>query len=78
LLKVLADIYRSCSTEKNIELKSYAYYEPDILQIEDIYTPTEIKTIKKNGEKREVGQYNLEYHLKKNISRDAENYKFTS
>lgn len=51
-------------SEKNIELKTYTYYEPDILQIENIYTPTEIKTSKKNGEKREVGQYNLEYHLK--------------
>jgi len=49
--------------EKNIELKTYTYYEPDILQIENIYSPAEIKTSKKNGEKRGVGEYNLEYHL---------------
>lgn len=49
--------------EKNIELKTYTYYEPDILQIENIYSPVEIKTSKKNGEKREAGEYNLEYHL---------------
>jgi len=49
--------------EKNIELKTYTYYEPDILQIENIYSPAEIKVGKKNGEKRETGEYNLEYHL---------------
>ena len=49
--------------EKNIELKTYTYYEPDILQIENIYSPAGIKTSKKNGEKRETGEYNLEYHL---------------
>ncbi|MBZ1345183.1 MAG: hypothetical protein KY055_00870 [Candidatus Nealsonbacteria bacterium] len=49
--------------EKNIELKTYTYYEPDILQIENIYSPAEIKTSKKNGEKREAREYNLEYHL---------------
>lgn len=50
--------------EKNIELKTYTYYEPDILQLENIYTPTEIKAGKKNGKKREMGQYNLKCHLK--------------
>lgn len=49
--------------EKNIELKTYTYYEPDILQIENIYSPAELKVSKKNGEKREAGEYNLEYHL---------------
>lgn len=49
--------------EKNIELKIYTYYEPDILQIENIYSPAEIKTSKKNGEKQERGEHNLEYHL---------------
>jgi len=49
--------------EKNIELKTYTYYEPDILQIENIYSPAEIKAGKKNGEKREAGEYNPEYHL---------------
>ena len=49
--------------EKNIELKTYTYYEPDILQIEDIYSPAEIKAGRKNGEKREMEEYNLEYHL---------------
>lgn len=49
--------------EKNIELKTYTYYEPNILQIENIYSPAEIKVGKKNEEKREAGEYNLEYHL---------------
>lgn len=49
--------------EKNIELKTYTYYEPDILQIENIYSPVELKVSKKNDEKREVREYNLEYHL---------------
>src|SRR3990167_1014971 len=29
--------------DKNIELKTYTYYAPDILQIEDVYTPSAVK-----------------------------------
>lgn len=49
---------------KNIVLKTYTYYEPDILQIENIYNPAEIKTNRKVNKKQEIGEYNLEYHLK--------------
>lgn len=50
--------------EKNIELKIYVYYEPDILQIENLYAAAGDSVNKKSDKKRETKGYNLEYHLK--------------
>jgi len=51
--------------EKNIELKTYTYYAPDILQLEDIYTPSEVKVTgeRKRTKAKDSGEYNLDYHL---------------
>jgi len=29
--------------QENVELKTYTYYAPDILQVEDVYTPSAVK-----------------------------------
>ena len=50
--------------EKNIELKTYTYYEPNLLQIEDIYTPSGVRTAPRRERAGGEGEYTLEYHLK--------------
>lgn len=49
--------------ERNIELKTYTCYEPDLLHIEDIYTPSGIKIASKHTKNEEEAEYTLEYHL---------------
>jgi len=52
--------------QENVELKTYTYYAPDILQIEDVYTPSAVKVSnhkKKVAVAKENGEYNLEHHL---------------
>lgn len=49
--------------EKNIELLSYHYYEPDILHLESIYTPPVLRSSKKQTARDEGVEYNLDYHL---------------
>lgn len=48
--------------EKHIELLSYHYYEPDILQLESIYTPPTLKS-RRITNKTDSTEYNLSYHL---------------
>ncbi|MBN1263463.1 MAG: DUF91 domain-containing protein [Candidatus Pacebacteria bacterium] len=48
--------------ERHIELLSYHYYEPDILQLESIYTPPTIKS-KRTISRDDSTEYNLSYHL---------------
>ena len=50
--------------EKNIELKTYTYYKPNLLQIEDIYTPSGIKTRQRRAKAKEEVEYELDYYLK--------------
>jgi predicted transport protein len=50
--------------EKHIELLSYNYYEPDIIQLESIYTPPTLK-VKKSTDQINMSQFNLNYHLNK-------------
>lgn len=54
--------------QENVELKTYTYYAPDILHIEDVYTPSIIKaTTERAGRRRarvrEEEEYNLDHHL---------------
>jgi len=52
--------------QENVELKTYTYYAPDILQLEDVYTPSAVKVSaqkKKTAIAKENGEYNLEYHF---------------
>lgn len=49
--------------EKNIELLSYHFYDPDILHLESIYTPQTIRLSRKAVTKEDAGEYNLDYHL---------------
>lgn len=49
--------------ERHIELVTYHYYQPDILQLENIYTPTELKLPKRNTTTDTSVEYNLDYHL---------------
>jgi predicted transport protein len=49
--------------QKHIELITYNYYHPDILQLENVYTPTELKLPKKPQDEVDLTEYNLEYHL---------------
>lgn len=49
--------------EKNIELLSYHHYEPDILHLESVYTPPEVKSSRKISIKDDGTEYNLNYHL---------------
>jgi predicted transport protein len=62
--------------EKHIELITYSYYQPDILHLENIYTPTEVKLPKKQAETEDTTEYNLDYHL--NITSDEMRKKFSS
>ncbi|MDD5617463.1 MAG: endonuclease NucS [Candidatus Omnitrophica bacterium] len=50
--------------EKNIELKTYTYYNPNLLQIEDVYTPSGVKTIQRRKKAGKEKEYNLDYHFK--------------
>ncbi len=49
--------------EKHIELITYTFYQPDILHLETIYTPQEVKRITKKHELEDTHEYNLDYHL---------------
>jgi predicted transport protein len=48
--------------EKHIELLSYHYYEPDIIQLESIYSPPALKS-KTTTVRTDPTEYNLDYHL---------------
>ena len=58
--------------EKHIELLSYHNYEPDILQLESVYTPPEQKNIRREISREDTTEYNLNYHLK-NTSEPMQN-----
>jgi predicted transport protein len=52
--------------QENVELKTYTYYAPDILQVEDIYTPSAVKVSshrKKEVAAKEESEYSLGYHM---------------
>jgi len=49
--------------EKNIELLSYHYYNPDILHLESVYTPPTLKLSRKRTAREEGVEYSLDYHL---------------
>lgn len=49
--------------EKNIELKTYIYYAPNLLQMEDVYTPSGVRIAPRRARVREGVEYTLEYHL---------------
>ncbi len=50
--------------EKNVELVTYSYYEPDILHLEYLFVPQGEKQVHRET-KREIEKlYNLDYHLK--------------
>lgn len=49
--------------EKYIELITYTYYQPDILHLETVYTPPEVKKITKKHELDNNQEYNLNFHL---------------
>lgn len=49
---------------RNIELKTYTYYNSDILHVENIYSPHHVKLTKKEEPKEEIPEYDLDYHLK--------------
>lgn len=51
--------------EKHIELITYHYYQPDILHLESIYTPTELKPTKRSITQDNGEEYSLQYHLNK-------------
>ncbi len=59
--------------ERHIELLSYHYYEPNILHLESIYTPTTLK-IKKISESVDSIEYSYKFHLNK--TNDAMQKKF--
>lgn len=49
---------------KHVELKTYSHYGQDILQIENVYSPSESKTaLRKSSSKKDDVVYDLEYHL---------------
>jgi predicted transport protein len=60
--------------EKNIELFTYQYYEPDILQLESLFTPTVVKHTKKSPPDNSIS-YDLEYHLSKASNDIKEKYQ---
>lgn len=52
--------------QDNVELKTYTYYAPDILQVEDVYTPSAVKVSphkKKATVAKDEPEYTLEHHL---------------
>lgn len=51
--------------EKHIELITYHYYQPDILHLENIYTPSERKLTRKTSQQVNGEEYDLQYHLNK-------------
>lgn len=51
--------------EKNIELITYQYYSPDILQLESIYSPKIIKQQKTGLKTLDKNNYDLDFHLNK-------------
>lgn len=61
--------------ERNIELLSYHFYDPDILHLESIYTPQTIRLSRKAVTKEDAGEYNLDYHLNITSSEMQKKYK---
>lgn len=51
----------------NVELKTYTYYEPDILYIENVYVPSELVSKKTEYQKKEA--YNLQHHFDKSFNK---------
>lgn len=51
--------------EKHIELITYHNYQPDILQLESIYTPKELKAPRRAAAQDNDEEYSLQYHLNK-------------
>src|SRR3989344_452004 len=51
--------------EKHIELITYHYYQPDILHLESVYAPTELKPTKRTVTQDNGEEYSLQYHLDK-------------
>lgn len=49
--------------ERNVELVTYSYYQPDILHLEYLFTPQGEKQIHRESKKEVERLYNLEYHL---------------
>lgn len=48
---------------KHVELKTYTYYDSDILHIENIYSPAGTKISKKEAVKEDPSKYDLQHHL---------------
>jgi|SRR5208337_1168282 len=49
---------------ENFELKTYSYYAPDILQIENVYAPASLRNAKSKQEvKSDASVYDLKHHL---------------
>jgi len=48
---------------KHVELKTYTYYDSDILYIENVYSPSGVKINKKREMSEDRGKYDLEHHL---------------
>lgn len=48
---------------KYVELKTYSYYDSDILYIENVYSPIGTKMAKKEATADDTGKYDLEHHL---------------
>lgn len=48
---------------KHVELKTYSYYDSDILYIENVYSPIGTKVSKKELAADDTDKYNLEHHL---------------
>lgn len=59
-------IQKAVQQLKNVELKTYNYYNDDILHIENVYIPSTVKqTLEKKEKKKEKNAvYDLNYHLK--------------
>lgn len=48
---------------KYVELKTYTYYDSDILYVENVYSPTGVRISKKGEVSEDRGKYDLEHHL---------------
>jgi len=61
--------------EKHIELLSYHYYEPDILHLENIYTPPTLKSASRSAALDEGVEYTLGHHLNKTSPQMQKKFK---
>lgn len=68
-------ILGAAQQEKNIELITYQYYQPDILQLENVYSPKERKHTRKPLRTEDITQYNLDYHLSKTSDKVKEKFQ---